>query len=233
MQVSANDAVFRDNGFFKAGSLSGTDAQKFWEDEILRGHEQKDREKTLRWLRKGVRIEDFLRGNLKGKFKGQQYDSQYPDEQSFENLVEYKHQTWVGKEISRLVTYGAVRTWESCGIEGFPKIIAPLQVEEEKTKNRLIYNAQYLNCFMCPPHIKWMEWERWQKLVGKGCTCSPLIIRTDTSTAKYMNHHGRIFHFIGRVSFTHLWCYALDGLRPRLYIPLLQRWWLDTYGMSP
>ena len=29
------------------------------------------------------------------------------------------------------MTYGAVRTWESCGIEGFPKIIAPLQVEEE------------------------------------------------------------------------------------------------------
>ena len=102
--------------------------------EILRGHEQKDREKTLRWLREGVRKEDFLRGNSKGKFKGQQYDSQYPDERSFENLVEYKHRTWVGEEISRLVTYGAVKTWESCGIEGFPKIIAPLQLEEEKPR---------------------------------------------------------------------------------------------------
>ena len=97
MQVSANDAVFRDNGFFKAGSLSGKDAQKFWEDENLRGHKQKDREKTLRWLREGVRIEDFLRGNLKGKFKGQPYDSLYPDEQSFENLVKYKHQD-VGRQ---------------------------------------------------------------------------------------------------------------------------------------
>ena len=89
MQVSANYAVFKDNGFFKAGSLSGKDAQKFWEDEILRGHEQKNKEKTLRWLREGVRIEDFLRGNSKGKFKGQQYDSQYPDKRSFENFVEY------------------------------------------------------------------------------------------------------------------------------------------------
>ena len=59
MQVSANDAVFRDNRFFKVGLLSGKDAQKFWEDEILRGHKQKDREKTLRWLREGARIEDF------------------------------------------------------------------------------------------------------------------------------------------------------------------------------
>ena len=43
-------------------------------------------------------MEDFLRGNSKGKFKGQQYDSQYPDEQSFENLVEYKHVSDVGRQ---------------------------------------------------------------------------------------------------------------------------------------
>ena len=54
-------SVFRDNKMFKAGSLTGEDAQKFWEDEILRGQEQKEKAKTLRWLREGVRIEDFLR----------------------------------------------------------------------------------------------------------------------------------------------------------------------------
>ena len=89
-------------------------------------------------VERGGKNRGLLRGNSKGKFKGQQYDSKYPDERSFKNFVEYKHQTWVREEIKRLVTYGAVRTWESCGIQGFPKIIAPLQVEEEKTKNSLI-----------------------------------------------------------------------------------------------
>ena len=47
--------------------------------------------------------------------------------------------------------WGSKKMGGLCWRGGNPEIIAPIQVEVEKTKSRLINNAQYLNCFMHPP----------------------------------------------------------------------------------
>ena len=139
----------------RAGSLAAKSSLLFWpwREEILAEEDGGERVKFLRWLNEGVRIEDFLRRHSEGRFRGVKYSSKYPTSREFENFVECRHVGWVMAEIQKLVKfkYGAVRKWADSGIEGEPCIIAPLQVEEERTKNRLIYNAQFLNCFMEPP----------------------------------------------------------------------------------
>ena len=150
--VSAEDAVFRDNTHFMAGSLSRRGALQFWQKEILQLVDSSEREKILLWLGEGVKVEDFLRKFSEGRFRNIEYASKYPAPQRFNNYVQKEHVAWVSDEIHRLLEYGAVRKWVDCvGMGEHPVIIAPIQVEVEKTKNRLIYNAQYLNCFMNAP----------------------------------------------------------------------------------
>ena len=69
VNVSADKAIFRDDKNFKVGSLSTAQALLFWEEEILQETEINERRKILRWLKDGVRIEDFLKTHSKGIFK--------------------------------------------------------------------------------------------------------------------------------------------------------------------
>ena len=154
LSLSADNAVFRDNSKFLAGSLSTKESVKFWEQEILNEEQVNEKKKILTWLREGVRIEEFLKHFSKGRFHGQKYESKYPNSRKFANFVRPEHTEWVDREIHKLLSYGAIKTWKECGLEGDPVIVAPLQVEVETTKNRLIYNAQFLNCFMDPPPFK-------------------------------------------------------------------------------
>ena len=52
--VSAEDAVFRDNTHFVAGSLSRVEALQFWQNEILQGVDSSEKGKILCWLKEGV-----------------------------------------------------------------------------------------------------------------------------------------------------------------------------------
>ena len=61
--VSIEDAVFRNNKFFKPANLQNH--LPFWEKEILKDHPHK--ETILKWLQ-GVQIEDFLNSYTKGTF---------------------------------------------------------------------------------------------------------------------------------------------------------------------
>ena len=109
--------------------------------EILNEEQVNETRKILTWLREGVRIEEFLKHFSKGRFHGQNYKSKYSNSRTFANFVRPEHTEWVDREIHKLLSYGAIKTWEECGLEGDPVIVAPLQVEVETTKNRLIYNA--------------------------------------------------------------------------------------------
>ena len=109
--------------------------------EILNEEQVNETRKILTWLREGVRIEEFLKHFSKGRFHGQKYESKYPNSRKFANFVRPEHTEWVDREIHKLLSYGAIKTWKECGLEGDPVIVAPLQVEVETTKNRLIYNA--------------------------------------------------------------------------------------------
>ena len=115
--------------------------------------------------------------------------------------MECKHVEWVTAEIQKLVKYGAVRKWADSGIEGEPCIITPLQVEEERTKNRLIYNAQFLNCFMEPPSYKMDGVGRLAQIGWGECLCSQLTIKTGIFTAKYISHRGIFLHLDGKDRF--------------------------------
>ena len=150
--MSADDAIFRDNKKFRAGSLSNHEVLEFWRQEILQEGDVNEAARILSWLENGVKIEDFLKKNSEGNFRGVKYASKYPTPNVFRNFVEEKHVNWVHDEVQRLLTFGAMKKWADCaGISHLPEIVAPLQVETEKTKNRLIYNARYLNCFLDPP----------------------------------------------------------------------------------
>ena len=151
VNVSADEAIFRDDKNFKVGSLSTAQALLFWEEEILQETEINERRKILRWLKDGVRIEDFLKTHSKGIFKKVKYSAKYPPARTFDNYVEDKHVDWVNTEVEKLLQFGAVKKWSLYDPVCSPVIIAPIQVEEGTHKNRLIYNAQYLNCFMDPP----------------------------------------------------------------------------------
>ena len=102
-----------------------------------------ERRKKLRQLKEGVSIEEFLRPISRRVFKGIPFDSKYPTQRKFKNFVQSTHTQWVDQELSKLLEYGSIKTWKSCSMGGSPVILAPLQVEEEKTKNRLIYNANF------------------------------------------------------------------------------------------
>ena len=128
LSLSADNAVFRDNSKFLAGSLSTKESVKFWEQEILNEEQVNEKKKILTWLREGVRIEEFLKHFSKGRFHGQKYESKYPDtrDHAFANFVRPEHTGWVDREVHKLLLYGAIKTWEECGLEGDPVIIAPL-----------------------------------------------------------------------------------------------------------
>ena len=104
--VSAEDAVFRDNTHFVAGSLSRVEALQFWQNEILQGVDSSEKEKILCWLKEGVRVEDFLQKFSEGKFRNINYASKYPAPQKFKNYVQEEHVAWVRDEIQRLLKYG-------------------------------------------------------------------------------------------------------------------------------
>ena len=110
--------------------------------------------KYLRWLRQGVKIQDFLKPHTCDTYKGIELNSTLPAPKQFNNHVQPKHISWVSQEITNLLEYGVIKKWKDCPqsiSSPRPHIIHPLQVKEQSDKNRLIYDAQYLNCFMSPP----------------------------------------------------------------------------------
>ena len=64
--VSADDAIFRDNKKFRAGSLSNHEALEFWRQEILQEGDVNEAARILSWLENSVQIEDFLKKNSEG-----------------------------------------------------------------------------------------------------------------------------------------------------------------------
>ena len=61
--MSADDAIFRDNKKFRAGSLSNHEGLEFWRQEILQEGDVNEAARILSWLENGVKIEDFLKKN--------------------------------------------------------------------------------------------------------------------------------------------------------------------------
>ena len=59
MSLSADNAVFRDNSKFLAGSLSTKESVKFWEQEILNEEQVNEKRKILTWLREGLESRSF------------------------------------------------------------------------------------------------------------------------------------------------------------------------------
>ena len=89
-----------------------------------------------------------------GIYKNRVLNSFLPSKAFFPNNVPPKHQQWVNTEITTLLKFGVIKKWNDCPqskISPTPLITHPLMVKEERTKNRLIYDAQFLNCFMNPP----------------------------------------------------------------------------------
>ena len=153
-ELSAQDALFRDPNDFFAAPL--TFCAKFWEKHILKTIDPHLRNKYLRWIKHGVRIQDFLKPFTVDSYKGLKINSTTPKKQEFDNHIPPHQNLWVSQEINNLLNFGVIKKWSDC--PGFnssptPHIVHPLQVKEQTDKNRLIYDAQYLNCFMDPPHF--------------------------------------------------------------------------------
>ena len=110
--------------------------------------------KYLRWLKHGVSIYDFIKPHTTDKYKGININSKFPESKQFPNHIMPKHKAWVTEEIANLQRYGVIKKWSECpqSVRNTkPHIVHPLQIKEQPDKNRLIYDAQYLNCFMPPP----------------------------------------------------------------------------------
>ena len=84
-----------------------------------------------------------MRDNSQGVYRDTPYNSKYPAKKQSKNFIEKQHEGWVSDEIKNLLKFGVIKEWKDCGGESnSPHIIAPLQVEQQKDKKRLIYNAQ-------------------------------------------------------------------------------------------
>ena len=151
-KMSAKSAIFRHPEDFFAGTLSLS--IEFWKTHILRDCDPPLRIKYLNWLKNGVTVREFLNPYTTGIYKNRVLNSFLPSKAFFPNNVPPKHQQWVNTEITTLLKFGVIKKWNDCPqskICPTPLITHPLMVKEERTKNRLIYDAQFLNCFMNPP----------------------------------------------------------------------------------
>ena len=137
------EAVFRSEKAFKPSNLK--EHYKFWEEEILKDHPQK--QVLLKWLH-GVKIEDFLQSFTKGDFQGIPMNSYYPQAQEFQNYVPPEFEDFMDSTVKEWVSLGMLLPWQDVRkpTDPFiPVVVSPLGVEPKKP--RALWDGRYVNEF--------------------------------------------------------------------------------------
>ena len=123
-KVTIEEAIFRSEQAFKPANLQ--DSLKFWEEEILKEHPQKDT--LLKWIQ-GVKIEDFLKSFTQSEFQGIKLNSYYPPQQFFPNYVPTEFEEFMDKTVQEWVALGILQKWDEIRTteESYiPEVVSPL-----------------------------------------------------------------------------------------------------------
>ena len=142
-RVTIEEAIFRSEQAFKPAILQ--DNLKFWEEEILKEHPQK--ETLLKWIQ-GVKIEDFLKSFTQTEFQGIKLNSYYPPQQIFPNYVPPEFEEFMDNTVKEWVSLGILQKWDQVRTQeepSFPEVVSPLGVEP--TKPRALWDGRYVNEF--------------------------------------------------------------------------------------
>ena len=123
-RVTIEEAIFRSEQAFRPASLQ--ESLKFWEEEILREHPQKDT--LLKWIQ-GVKIGDFLKSFTQTEFQGIKLNSYYPPQHFFPNDVPPEFEKFMDETVEEWVSLGILQKWEQVRTPEeppIPEVVSPL-----------------------------------------------------------------------------------------------------------